>query len=102
MDIKIDSYKDVAALARKASEKFHFMGSIGWDIAATDKGPVIVEANAWWGDHQEWTRIGIISDEIAKGLQKRTIFSKWDKSKMHPGFYKKPFFNRLWSKMFNT
>jgi hypothetical protein len=31
---------------------------------------------------------GLITDEIAKGLKRRTIFSTWDKTKMYPGFYK--------------
>jgi hypothetical protein len=100
IDIEFDSYKDVVELARNASEKFHFMGSIGWDIAATDKGPLIIEANAWWGDHQRYSRIAIISDEMANGLKKRNMFSRWDKSKMYPGFYKETFFKRFCSKLF--
>lgn len=95
VDIELEDFKEAEKLAFDASEKLHFMGSIGWDIASTDKGPIIIEANAWWGEPQEFLGRGIITDEIAKGLTKRTFLSHWDKKMMYPGFYKDPFRLRL-------
>jgi hypothetical protein len=92
--IELEDYKEVKKLAFKASKKFNFMGSIGWDIASTVRGPIIIEANAWWGEPQNCLKRGIITEEIAKGLKTRTIFSTWDKTKMYPGFYKDSFFKR--------
>jgi hypothetical protein len=87
--VTLKGFEDVLKLAFDASEKLNFMGSIGWDIALTEKGAVIIEANAWWGEPQACIGRGIITDQIANGLKKRTIFSLWDKTKMYPSFYKK-------------
>lgn len=90
--IELKGFEEVLKLAFDASEKLNFMGSIGWDIALTENGPVIIEVNAWWGEPQTCLGRGIINEVIANGLKKRNIFSLWDKTKMYPNFYKKSIF----------
>lgn len=41
-------WRDAFDLARKAHQMFPAMHFIGWDIAITDDGPVLVEGNAYW------------------------------------------------------
>lgn len=93
--IHLEGYPEAAQLALEASRKFNFMGSIGWDIAPSVNGPIIVEANAWSGDPQKQIGKGLISDELARGLKKRHLFSSWDKTKMHPFMNKRSWINRL-------
>lgn len=40
---------EIFELAAQAAALFRPIRSIGWDIAITDRGPVIVEGNQWWG-----------------------------------------------------
>jgi len=83
--IKADGYNDVIELAMRASEKFGFFGTIGWDIAYTTKGPMIIEGNISWGCSSIQRGIGgIITDEMAKGLRRHHMFSRWDKNRLHP------------------
>ena len=42
---KIPFYKESIELIKKASEEFDLEGYLGWDIAITEKGPVIIEIN---------------------------------------------------------
>jgi hypothetical protein len=88
--IHLDGYQQVVDLAFEASEKFHFMGSLGWDIAYTNKGPLILETNAWWNNYRLQIAMGkgIINDEIANGLNRKNILCKWDKTRMYPGIGK--------------
>ena len=45
----VPGWTEACALARKAALEFVPLQSLGWDIAPTPRGPVIVEANMWWG-----------------------------------------------------
>ena len=52
--VKFDGYKipyfdDAIALAKRATECFYGFCSIGWDIAITADGPIIIEGNDDWG-----------------------------------------------------
>lgn len=42
----IPDWAGIMALARESAQKLSFMPCIGWDIAVTDRGPVIVEINS--------------------------------------------------------
>lgn len=42
-------WEEARALALRAAEAFVPLRTVGWDVAVTDEGPVIVEGNAWWG-----------------------------------------------------
>ena len=46
---QIPYWNDVKEIAVKAQKVFHHMKSIGWDIAITHKGPIIIEGNQNWG-----------------------------------------------------
>lgn len=93
--IKLEGYQHVKELALKASEKFSFMGTIGWDIAYTDKGAMIIEGNILYpADFMQLSSGGMITDEIAKGLRKHYFFDRWDKTGMYPGYWRKPWWSR--------
>ena len=81
----LDGYQEVIDLGLRASKTFGFMGTFGWDIAFTVNGPQIIEGNLFWGSEYPGLKAGMVTDEIAKGLKPRNMFSKWDKRYMHPG-----------------
>jgi hypothetical protein len=84
--VELPGYRAACDLALAASAKLGFVGTIGWDIAATDRGPIIVEANLWWTPSFQTALGGAITDELAKSLHKRAPFARWDKAMMHPRF----------------
>jgi len=45
---RVPGWPEACALARRAAEAFAPLRAMGWDIAPTPDGPVLVEANAWW------------------------------------------------------
>ena len=44
---QIPYWDEVKRMVRRASKRFPSVGFLGWDVAITDKGPVIVEANTY-------------------------------------------------------
>ena len=49
LNFPIPYWGDLKRMVIKAQKEFHHLKSIGWDIAITPKGPVIIEANQNWG-----------------------------------------------------
>lgn len=47
-DGRVPYWKDIVSLASKAASFLHGMGSVGWDIAITEQGPVLMEGNSNW------------------------------------------------------
>ncbi|MHB1302957.1 MAG: sugar-transfer associated ATP-grasp domain-containing protein [Acidiphilium sp.] len=45
---QLPCWRDACELAHKAHRMFPALHFIGWDIAITADGPVLVEGNAWW------------------------------------------------------
>ena len=45
--VRIDHWDDIIAVTQKAARCFPWFRSIGWDIAITEDGPVIIEPNYW-------------------------------------------------------
>ena len=43
-----DSWEEARALALRAAAAFAPLRTVGFDIAPTPAGPVLIEANAWW------------------------------------------------------
>ena len=82
--IELEGYHEVIDLALRASKAFGFMGTFGWDIAFTPEGAKIIEGNLFWGSTYPELSEGMVTDEIAKGLTPRHMFSKWNKQYMHP------------------
>jgi len=73
--VRLACYREIVELGLRASRKFGFMGTIGWDIAMTDAGPKIIEGNTLWAPKFQIPMGGFISDEIARGLTPRSMFS---------------------------
>lgn len=48
-DFQIPFWQEVKETTEKAQKVFHQVKSVGWDIAVTPKGPVIIEGNQDWG-----------------------------------------------------
>jgi len=48
-DFQIPYWEDLKKIVIKAQKAFHHLKSIGWDIAITPEGPVIIEGNQEWG-----------------------------------------------------
>lgn len=48
--------------ALRAHRRFAEFGALGWDVAITDDGPMILEANAWWDPPTYAPRIMCESD----------------------------------------
>lgn len=86
--VTVAGYPDAVDLGLRASERFGFMGIIGWDIALTDRGRLIVEGNSYPDAHfwQMGSAGGWITDEMARGLKQRRPFTRWDKTRIYPGF----------------
>lgn len=90
LELEPDGFDAVVALALEASRKFGFFGTIGWDIAQTTDGPMIIEGNIVWGcSSLQRGRPGIITDEIARGLDRHRACGRWDRNRLYPGYDKK-------------
>lgn len=48
--VALPHWDAAVALACRAQQQLPTLRSIGWDIALTPSGPVIIEPNDWWGD----------------------------------------------------
>jgi hypothetical protein len=46
---RLPFYKEMVQLALDAHNAMPEFSTVGWDISVTGKGPVIIEANSWWG-----------------------------------------------------
>ena len=46
-------WQDSCRLVRQAAKRFAPVRAIGWDVAITDSGPVIIEGNIWWDPHNQ-------------------------------------------------
>lgn len=66
-NLQIPHYNEVEKIAMKASTLFKFP-FLGWDIAITPNGPVIIEAN----HNLHW----LLSDRMDKGLKRNPSFKK--------------------------
>lgn len=60
---KLPLYDKVVSLALRAHSFFPFMPNIGWDIAVTENGVVLIEANFEWGSGVMQVCHGGIRDE---------------------------------------
>jgi hypothetical protein len=49
LDFQIPFWEELKATAAKAQKVFRHVKSVGWDIAVTLQGPVIIEGNQDWG-----------------------------------------------------
>jgi hypothetical protein len=59
-------WNETCELVRETALKFFPLRTIGWDVALTPKGPVIVEGNTWWDPpnyppYNQWAK-GLLSE----------------------------------------
>ncbi len=58
-------HKEVTALALEAQSRLPFLRSLGWDIAITANGPLLIEANAYWSHVLQFALgRGVMTDEL--------------------------------------
>jgi hypothetical protein len=46
---RLPGFAEALDLVRRAAVLFQPLSTIGWDVALTAEGPVLMEGNAWWG-----------------------------------------------------
>jgi hypothetical protein len=46
---RLPCFAEACELVRRSAPLFLPMRTLGWDVALTPAGPVVVEANNWWG-----------------------------------------------------
>jgi hypothetical protein len=85
-----EGFDDAIALSLRASHKLPMMGTMGWDIAYTFDGPVIIEGNTLWAAGYQIVSGPVITDEIARGLERRRVFSRYPRDRIFPMLQKKP------------
>ena len=49
-NFEVPLWKEVKEVAENAQKAFHYLKSIGWDIAVTPERPVLIEGNVEWGN----------------------------------------------------
>lgn len=61
--LRVPMWDEACALVREAAPHFLPLRTLGWDIAVTPEGPMIIEANAHWGAEVS-TRMGAVFDRL--------------------------------------
>ena len=85
--VLIEEIRDCVQFAVDASAHFLQMGVLGWDIALTKDGPMVVEVNAAPTiDIPQLVFGGLITDDLAEVLEPRSFFSRYPKTHMYPKF----------------
>lgn len=81
----VEGFAGVVQLAVDASAPFSQMGILGWDIALTPEGPKIIEVNASPScDYPQVAYGGLVTDEMARILKPRHMFSRYPLTHMYP------------------
>lgn len=72
--LKLPYYKEAIELAKEAQRRIPQLRSVGWDIAITNDGPMIIEGNTWYGWHpQPRGRKGMICPGLREILDKEIM-----------------------------
>lgn len=88
-EAKIEDFESVKTLALEASAKLPQMGILGWDIALTTRGAVIVEVNAFPSvGFAQFVCGSFVTDRMKSVLKPRHLFSRYRKTHMHPTFFR--------------
>jgi hypothetical protein len=85
-----EGFKEVVGLAVEASKKFALFGTIGWDIAFTADGPMIIEGNTLWGTNYQRFFGPVVNEELADRLEHRSAFSRYSRIRIYPAIQRKP------------
>jgi hypothetical protein len=62
---RLPFWPEMCSLAKDTAIKFLPVRTIGWDVAITPNGPVILEGNTWWGASNEHQRMHIILEALS-------------------------------------
>jgi hypothetical protein len=88
--LQVPFFKEALELVVYGSKTFGFMQTLGWDIAVTANGPMVIEVNTGWNFESLQQRLGpLLTPEIAAGLTPRAWFTPWDKTHMYPNYLRK-------------
>ena len=63
---RLPFWSDVCSLVKDTALKFLPVRTIGWDVALTPDGPVILEGNMWWSAPNQHRRMDIILEALSK------------------------------------
>ncbi|MHA1440198.1 MAG: sugar-transfer associated ATP-grasp domain-containing protein [Promethearchaeota archaeon] len=63
---KLPMWKEASQLVKWTALKFSPIKTIGWDVALTPKGPIIVEGNMWYGPFNWSGYMGKVADLLAR------------------------------------
>ncbi|HNP35863.1 MAG TPA: sugar-transfer associated ATP-grasp domain-containing protein [Woeseiaceae bacterium] len=82
----LGQFDAICQLALAWARHFPDMGAIGWDIALTDTGPKVVEANPYFDSwyFQMGSMGPLLTDAVAAGLTPRRLFAAWDRRYISP------------------
>lgn len=86
---KPEGFREVIDLSLRSSRKLAMFGTIGWDIAYTADGPMIIEANTLWGTNYQLFFGPVVRGELAGGLKKHRFYSRYSRSHIFPRLQKK-------------
>ena len=68
---KVPQWQEIVSLTRKAARMTPFIHTVGWDVAATPQGPVLIEANFNWGPMMvQAAQGGMLTPEMRRELKK--------------------------------
>jgi hypothetical protein len=62
---RLPFWSEVCSLVKETAIKLLPVRTIGWDVAITPNGPVILEANIWWSAPNEHRRMHIILEMLS-------------------------------------
>ena len=88
---KPEGFSEVIDLSLRASRRLALFGTIGWDIAYTAHGPMIIEANTLWGANYQRFFGPVVRGELAEGLKKHRFYSRYSRTHIFPRLQKRSF-----------
>jgi hypothetical protein len=66
---RLPLWRQACVLVKETASKFLPLRTIGWDVALTPRGPVIVEGNIWWDPPNHHRRMNEIADALLQSMQ---------------------------------
>jgi len=61
-------WDEACALAETAARHFLPIRTIGWDVALTPEGPVILEGNFWWNPFNQHSNMGLVGELLKQQI----------------------------------
>ncbi len=67
-DFTLPFWDEACALAETAARHFLPIRTIGWDVALTPEGPVILEGNFWWNPFNQHSNMGLVGELLKQQI----------------------------------